>query len=156
MMCLHYFIFYSRTKWKRQNQLRLEQLRHQSNMEKEMISVNENTTKQLMSGSSATTLRCCQSPSSISALYSSNPFLTSAAAAVIFRNVSYVQGGCIMWMSVVIQDNTQNNDINKYIIDLIISKHNLNVIDWFLYSCDSRVGVSYLRSDHYKFFVRII
>lgn len=30
--------FFNSTKWKRQNQLRLEQLRHQANLEKEMIS----------------------------------------------------------------------------------------------------------------------
>lgn len=37
-----YFVIFSkfiyRTKWKRQNQLRLEQLRHQANLEKELIS----------------------------------------------------------------------------------------------------------------------
>ncbi|KAG4074423.1 hypothetical protein HA402_000402 [Bradysia odoriphaga] len=70
-----------RTKWKRQNQLRLEQLRHQANIEKEMIS-NEH---------SASALTCC--PTSISS-FSPNAcsFLTSAAAAAIFRNVNYVHG----------------------------------------------------------------
>lgn len=72
-----------RTKWKRQNQLRLEQLRHQANMEKDMISV-ENSTQSSM--------QCCPTPMST---FSPNPcFLTSAAAA-IFRNVSYVHG-CTM------------------------------------------------------------
>lgn len=31
----------NRTKWKRQNQLRLEQLRHQASMDKEMLSSND-------------------------------------------------------------------------------------------------------------------
>lgn len=81
-----------RTKWKRQNQLRLEQLRHQATLEKDFV-VQEN------GGGGA--LGCC--PSGLSSSFSaaaaaaaaaSNPcnFLTSAAAAAIFRNVGYVHG----------------------------------------------------------------
>ncbi|XP_011194156.1 barH-like 2 homeobox protein [Zeugodacus cucurbitae] len=71
-----------RTKWKRQNQLRLEQLRHQATLEKEFVS----------DGASGTTLGCC--PTGLSTFSSTNPcnFLTSAAAAAIFRNVGYVHG----------------------------------------------------------------
>ncbi|XP_050303797.1 barH-like 2 homeobox protein [Anthonomus grandis grandis] len=68
-----------RTKWKRQNQLRLEQLRHQTSVEKELLNVRKPTDQQI----------CCppvrygaQSPCS---------FLSSAAAA-IFHNVTYVHG----------------------------------------------------------------
>ncbi|XP_065092695.1 homeobox protein koza [Ochlerotatus camptorhynchus] len=71
-----------RTKWKRQNQLRLEQLRHQATMEKELINNQE---------PSANSIQCC--PTSLSS-FTQNPcnFLTSAAAAAIFRNVSYAHG----------------------------------------------------------------
>ncbi|XP_067636252.1 homeobox protein B-H2 [Eurosta solidaginis] len=71
-----------RTKWKRQNQLRLEQLRHQATLEKEFAG----------DGTSATALGCC--PTGLSTFSSTNPcnFLTSAAAAAIFRNVGYVHG----------------------------------------------------------------
>ncbi|XP_062559808.1 barH-like 1 homeobox protein [Armigeres subalbatus] len=71
-----------RTKWKRQNQLRLEQLRHQATLEKELINNQE---------PSASSIQCC--PTSLSS-FSQNPcnFLTSAAAAAIFRNVSYAHG----------------------------------------------------------------
>ncbi|KAH8265142.1 hypothetical protein KR044_002088 [Drosophila immigrans] len=82
-----------RTKWKRQNQLRLEQLRHQATLEKDFV-VQEN-------GGGGGGLGCC--PSGLSSSFSaaaaaaaaaSNPcnFLTSAAAAAIFRNVGYVHG----------------------------------------------------------------
>ncbi|XP_039500361.1 homeobox protein B-H1 [Drosophila santomea] len=81
-----------RTKWKRQNQLRLEQLRHQATMEKDFV---------VQDGGGASGLGCC--PSGLSSSFSaaaaaaaaaSNPcnFLTSAAAAAIFRNVGYVHG----------------------------------------------------------------
>ncbi|XP_017012141.1 NK1 transcription factor-related protein 1 [Drosophila takahashii] len=81
-----------RTKWKRQNQLRLEQLRHQATMEKDFV---------VQDGGGAGGLGCC--PSGLSSSFSaaaaaaaaaSNPcnFLTSAAAAAIFRNVGYVHG----------------------------------------------------------------
>ncbi|XP_053688745.1 barH-like 2 homeobox protein [Sabethes cyaneus] len=71
-----------RTKWKRQNQLRLEQLRHQASLEKELISSQEAPTNPI---------QCC--PTSLSS-FTQNPcnFLTSAAAAAIFRNVSYAHG----------------------------------------------------------------
>ncbi|XP_053951531.1 homeobox protein B-H2 [Anastrepha ludens] len=71
-----------RTKWKRQNQLRLEQLRHQATLEKEFVG----------DGTSGTGLGCC--PTGLSTFSTTNPcnFLTSAAAAAIFRNVSYVHG----------------------------------------------------------------
>ncbi|XP_037916947.1 homeobox protein ceh-1 isoform X2 [Hermetia illucens] len=72
-----------RTKWKRQNQLRLEQLRHQASIEKELISSEHSAAQAAMA--------CC--PTTLSS-FSPNPcsFLTSAAAAAIFRNVSYVHG----------------------------------------------------------------
>ncbi|XP_030379793.1 homeobox protein B-H1 [Scaptodrosophila lebanonensis] len=82
-----------RTKWKRQNQLRLEQLRHQATLEKD-FAVQE-------SGGGGGGLGCCPSglPTTFSAAAAaaaaaSNPcnFLTSAAAAAIFRNVGYVHG----------------------------------------------------------------
>ncbi|XP_046670301.1 barH-like 1 homeobox protein [Homalodisca vitripennis] len=63
-----------RTKWKRQNQLRLEQLRQQASVEKELLHQPEAS--------------CCapyQTPSSAAC-----SFLTTAAA--IFRNVTYVHG----------------------------------------------------------------
>ncbi|XP_017486895.1 PREDICTED: homeobox protein B-H2, partial [Rhagoletis zephyria] len=71
-----------RTKWKRQNQLRLEQLRHQATLEKEFVG----------DGTSGAALGCC--PTGLSTFSSTNPcnFLTSAAAAAIFRNVGYVHG----------------------------------------------------------------
>ncbi|KAH8415372.1 hypothetical protein KR222_005533, partial [Zaprionus bogoriensis] len=82
-----------RTKWKRQNQLRLEQLRHQATLEKD-FAVQDG-------GGAGGPLGCC--PSGLSSSFSaaaaaaaaaSNPcnFLTSAAAAAIFRNVGYVHG----------------------------------------------------------------
>ncbi|EDV34553.2 uncharacterized protein Dana_GF21379 [Drosophila ananassae] len=82
-----------RTKWKRQNQLRLEQLRHQATLEKDFV-VQEG-------GGGGGALGCC--PTGLSGTFSaaaaaaaaaSNPcnFLTSAAAAAIFRNVGYVHG----------------------------------------------------------------
>uniref|UniRef100_A0A182QA92 Homeobox domain-containing protein n=1 Tax=Anopheles farauti TaxID=69004 RepID=A0A182QA92_9DIPT len=94
-----------RTKWKRQNQLRLEQLRHQASLEKNLISVTNTAScgprhhQQTDSSSSAAAPvtrsgnQCCQTPASLvvpSPFVSSNPcsFLTSAAAAAaIFRNV---------------------------------------------------------------------
>ncbi|KAI8117792.1 BarH-like 1 homeobox protein [Lucilia cuprina] len=71
-----------RTKWKRQNQLRLEQLRHQASMEKEYVAEN----------GSGNPLGCC--PPGLTSFNATNPcnFLTSAAAAAIFRNVGYVHG----------------------------------------------------------------
>uniref|UniRef100_A0A1B0ATB4 Homeobox domain-containing protein n=1 Tax=Glossina palpalis gambiensis TaxID=67801 RepID=A0A1B0ATB4_9MUSC len=74
-----------RTKWKRQNQLRLEQLRHQATLEKEFVGAGEN-------GTNGNPLTCC--PPALSSFSAANPcnFLTSAAAAAIFRNVSYVHG----------------------------------------------------------------
>ncbi|XP_063709243.1 barH-like 2 homeobox protein [Culicoides brevitarsis] len=69
-----------RTKWKRQNQLRLEQLRHQASLEKEYAATD---------GQSS--IPCCPTSN-----YGPNPcnFLSTAAAAAIFRNVTYVHGGC--------------------------------------------------------------
>lgn len=73
-----------RTKWKRQNQLRLEQLRQQSSVEKELLS----------SGAlrAAEGNPCCSSRT-IARYGAQSPcsFLTSAAAA-IFHNVTYVHG----------------------------------------------------------------
>ncbi|KAK9881985.1 hypothetical protein WA026_018175 [Henosepilachna vigintioctopunctata] len=76
-----------RTKWKRQNQLRLEQLRHQTTMEKELM----NTTS-LRNTSPAEQPTCCPT-SGISRFGSQSPcsFFSSAAAA-IFHNVTYVHG----------------------------------------------------------------
>lgn len=87
------------TKWKRQNQLRLEQLRHQATLEKD-FGVQENGAS-AAAAAAAAGLGCC--PSGLSSSFSaaaaaaaaaSNPcnFLTSAAAAAIFRNVGYVHG----------------------------------------------------------------
>ncbi|XP_047103873.1 barH-like 1 homeobox protein [Schistocerca piceifrons] len=61
-----------RTKWKRQNQLRLEQLRQQASVEKELLSAH----------APAEPAACCP--------YQPPAFLTTAAA--IFRNVTYVHG----------------------------------------------------------------
>ncbi|XP_068082940.1 barH-like 1 homeobox protein [Anabrus simplex] len=69
-----------RTKWKRQNQLRLEQLRQQASVEKELLNSHHNH--------HPPEPPCCppyQSPSSAAC-----SFLTTAAA--IFRNVTYVHG----------------------------------------------------------------
>ncbi|XP_066254294.1 barH-like 1 homeobox protein isoform X1 [Euwallacea similis] len=73
-----------RTKWKRQNQLRLEQLRHQASVEKEILSVAglRKSEQQV----------CC--PATLSGRYGSQSpcsFLSTAAAA-IFHNVTYIQG----------------------------------------------------------------
>ncbi|XP_050075398.1 barH-like 1 homeobox protein [Anopheles maculipalpis] len=95
-----------RTKWKRQNQLRMEQLRHQASLEKNIINVSNAaggsvTPRHLhqQTDSSTSSLpvtrpgnQCCQTPPALvvsSPFVSSNPcsFLTSAAAA-IFRNVA--------------------------------------------------------------------
>ncbi|XP_050092882.1 barH-like 2 homeobox protein [Anopheles aquasalis] len=101
-----------RTKWKRQNQLRLEQLRHQQvSMEKNILNAaatvggtiamvqNQPQKTNPMVGTldGASSIQCCTTPSGLSvtsAFISSNPcnFLTSAAAAAIFRNVNYVHG----------------------------------------------------------------
>lgn len=100
-----------RTKWKRQNQLRLEQLRHQASIEKELISASDHSSKILTLIShyslrltkichfspfiavATSSLSCC--PTSLASFSATNPctsFLTSAAAAALFRNVSYVHG----------------------------------------------------------------
>ncbi|XP_058054837.1 barH-like 2 homeobox protein [Anopheles bellator] len=91
-----------RTKWKRQNQLRLEQLRHQASLEKDIISAATGAgiqhQQQSDSGVGTSALQCCPPQSALSvssAFVASNPcnFLTSAAAAAaIFRNVSYAHG----------------------------------------------------------------
>ncbi|KAH8364895.1 hypothetical protein KR200_001533, partial [Drosophila serrata] len=84
-----------RTKWKRQNQLRLEQLRHQATLEKDFVVQDGG------GGGGPGGLGCC--PTGLSSSFSAaaaaaaaagNPcnFLTSAAAAAIFRNVGYVHG----------------------------------------------------------------
>ncbi|XP_053665048.1 barH-like 2 homeobox protein [Anopheles marshallii] len=94
-----------RTKWKRQNQLRMEQLRHQATLEKNLINVSTTPggnvpTRHLHQQADSPTSslpvtrssnQCCQtSPALVvsTPFVSSNPcsFLTSAAAA-IFRNV---------------------------------------------------------------------
>uniref|UniRef100_A0A182JEI4 Homeobox domain-containing protein n=1 Tax=Anopheles atroparvus TaxID=41427 RepID=A0A182JEI4_ANOAO len=97
-----------RTKWKRQNQLRLEQLRHQASLEKDLLSVavatsvtpghRQQNDQPVGSTAGGPGLQCCPTPSALSvssAFVPSNPcnFLSSAAAAaVIFRNVSYAHG----------------------------------------------------------------
>ncbi|XP_055715488.1 homeobox protein ceh-1 [Phlebotomus papatasi] len=73
-----------RTKWKRQNQLRLEQLRHQASMEKDLIGSESQLAQPSIS--------CCPTTSLSSFSQSPCNFLTSAAAAAIFRNVGYVPG----------------------------------------------------------------
>lgn len=74
-----------RTKWKRQNQLRLEQLRHQASVEKEILSV-ANMRKQ------SEQQVCC--PSTLPVRYGAQSPCTflSTAAAAIFHNVTYIQG----------------------------------------------------------------
>ncbi|XP_019866230.1 homeobox protein MSX-2 [Aethina tumida] len=74
-----------RTKWKRQNQLRLEQLRHQASVEKELLSSGLRKT-------GVETPTCCPS-SGLSRYGAQSPcsFLSTAAAA-IFHNVTYVHG----------------------------------------------------------------
>ncbi|XP_060527375.1 barH-like 1 homeobox protein [Cylas formicarius] len=75
-----------RTKWKRQNQLRLEQLRHQASVEKELLNVTG------LRKSTGDPSSCCP-PVSLQRYSAQSPcsFLTSAAAA-IFHNVTYVHG----------------------------------------------------------------
>jgi hypothetical protein len=65
-----------RTKWKRQNQLRLEQLRQQASVDKELLQ---------RPGAPEGTPACCPQP-----YQAPCSFLTTAAA--IFRNVTYVHG----------------------------------------------------------------
>ncbi|CAG9854805.1 unnamed protein product [Phyllotreta striolata] len=76
-----------RTKWKRQNQLRLEQLRHQASVEKELLS------SAAMRKSAGEAASCCPPPAGLPRYTAQSPcsFLTSAAAA-IFHNVTYVHG----------------------------------------------------------------
>ncbi|KAL3278447.1 hypothetical protein HHI36_013768 [Cryptolaemus montrouzieri] len=76
-----------RTKWKRQNQLRIEQLRHHTTMEKELLN-----TASLRTTSPPEPSACCPS-SGISRFGNQSPcsFFSSAAAA-IFHNVTYVHG----------------------------------------------------------------
>lgn len=82
----HFYLH--RTKWKRQNQLRLEQLRHQASVEKELMSAGTAMRVSNEAAAAAAAAACCptryatQSPCS---------FLTTAAAA-IFHNVTYVHG----------------------------------------------------------------
>ncbi|XP_056633079.1 barH-like 2 homeobox protein [Diorhabda carinulata] len=75
-----------RTKWKRQNQLRLEQLRHQASVEKELL----NTAA--IRKDNGESPRCCP-PTGIPRYTTQSPcsFLSTAAAA-IFHNVTYVHG----------------------------------------------------------------
>ncbi|GAB0094971.1 barH-like 2 homeobox protein [Sergentomyia squamirostris] len=73
-----------RTKWKRQNQLRLEQLRHHATMEKDIIGNDTQIAQPSIS--------CCSTTPLPSFSQSPCNFLTSAAAAAIFRNVGYVPG----------------------------------------------------------------
>ncbi|KAJ8941595.1 hypothetical protein NQ318_012941, partial [Aromia moschata] len=75
-----------RTKWKRQNQLRLEQLRHQASVEKELLSSG---TLRKAGGEPPP---CCPS-TTIGRYGAQSPcsFFSSAAAA-IFHNVTYVHG----------------------------------------------------------------
>ncbi|KAB0802446.1 hypothetical protein PPYR_04632 [Photinus pyralis] len=73
-----------RTKWKRQNQLRLEQLRQQASVEKELLSTSLRNAED--------GVPCC-APTGITRYGTQSPcsFLTTAAAA-IFHNVTYVHG----------------------------------------------------------------
>ncbi|XP_063909216.1 barH-like 1 homeobox protein isoform X2 [Zophobas morio] len=75
-----------RTKWKRQNQLRLEQLRHQASVEKELMNAGN------LTNPAGDNTPCCQ-PAVIPRYGAQSPcsFLTTAAAA-IFHNVTYVHG----------------------------------------------------------------
>ncbi|XP_055309429.1 barH-like 2 homeobox protein isoform X2 [Sitodiplosis mosellana] len=77
-----------RTKWKRQNSLRLEQLRHQATIDKDLLSSSDHNAIDV------TSMSCCPT-TSLPSFSATNPctFLTSAAAAAaIFRNVGYVHG----------------------------------------------------------------
>ncbi|XP_068154723.1 NK1 transcription factor-related protein 2 [Drosophila tropicalis] len=82
-----------RTKWKRQNQLRLEQLRHQATLEKD-FAVQDSGAGGGLGGCCPPGLTNSFSAAAAAAAAASNPcnFLTSAAAAAIFRNVGYVHG----------------------------------------------------------------
>ncbi|KAG5866343.1 hypothetical protein JTB14_036712 [Gonioctena quinquepunctata] len=75
-----------RTKWKRQNQLRLEQLRHQASVEKDLMNVGG------IRKSGGEPPPCCPPPG-IPRYDTQSPcsFLSSAAAA-IFHNVTFVHG----------------------------------------------------------------
>ncbi|XP_072392106.1 homeobox protein B-H1 [Diabrotica undecimpunctata] len=75
-----------RTKWKRQNQLRLEQLRHQASVEKELLN------SAAIHKGNGESPPCCP-PTGIPRYTTQSPcsFLSSAAAA-IFHNVTYVHG----------------------------------------------------------------
>ncbi|XP_017784693.1 PREDICTED: NK1 transcription factor-related protein 2 [Nicrophorus vespilloides] len=80
-----------RTKWKRQNQLRLEQLRHQASVEKELLTAGGLRA----SGGNGDGQPCCPQTGGIPRYGAQSPcsFLTSAAAAAaIFHNVTYVHG----------------------------------------------------------------
>lgn len=71
-------IFIFRTKWKRQNQLRLEQFRHQAVLEKEFAVTDHNGNTYCPPAAFASTTSC--------------NFLTSAAAAALFRSATYTHG----------------------------------------------------------------
>lgn len=91
-----------RTKWKRQNQLRLEQLRHQATVEKELLvrglhhgggleaycpyPTSSGLQQQQQQSSTTTTAATAQAPTTASTA----AFLSTAAA--LFRNVTYVHG----------------------------------------------------------------
>lgn len=89
--------FCIRTKWKRQNQLRLEQLRHQASVEKELlvrgVGLHPSSIEaycpsygQSQATSHATTANQPQVPTTATTA----AFLSTAAA--LFRNVTYVHG----------------------------------------------------------------
>lgn len=93
-----------RTKWKRQNQLRLDQLRQQTSGTG-THSLNNSLLKDFQSEQAASEagagagavapLNYCPSSTLASLEVNGNPFLTTAAAAAaIFRNVSYVHHRC--------------------------------------------------------------
>ncbi|XP_074033396.1 homeobox protein ceh-30 [Leptinotarsa decemlineata] len=75
-----------RTKWKRQNQLRLEQLRHQASVEKDLLNVGG------IRKNGGEPPPCCP-PQGMPRYDAQSPcsFLSSAAAA-IFHNVTFVHG----------------------------------------------------------------
>ncbi|KYM94987.1 BarH-like 2 homeobox protein [Cyphomyrmex costatus] len=91
--------FHCRTKWKRQNQLRLEQLRHQATVEKDLlvrsVGLHHSSMDAYCSPYNSQTQTSHPPPlppssSSAASTASTAAFLSTAAA--LFRNVTYVPG----------------------------------------------------------------
>ncbi|XP_018320804.1 barH-like 1 homeobox protein [Agrilus planipennis] len=78
-----------RTKWKRQNQIRLEQIRQHTSVESEYLTATS-TASSLRNTEDAS--GCCSSLAARFGAQSPCSFLTTAAAAAIFHNVTYIHG----------------------------------------------------------------